>query len=249
MQNSKLQLEIIKSDKNKFYLCILPKKYITPIEYIEDLIDQLRKDIFPLFSTKGAAPFTVLRNTFCVVDHVSKLIYNSTSSQTKRMKKLLCKLSKFDSFINTKYRMYSSYIVQIYRHDLVHNVRPLPKIIKIIEKNNNKTSNVISWFAISSEIHYTAPKDFDSLKNYIKNTKNRKNLGHLRYIGNQIFINNYCMFFDLINFLEEYKDSLSKDKNLQETFAKNYENIVRSNLNKIENFVLDKNKDKEVKIL
>jgi len=250
MQNAKLQLEIEKNINGKGKICVLPNEYLDPSEYIQDLIDQLKSDIFPLFKNKGFAPFTIARNIFCFIDHISALRYGikkKKGEQTKRIRKLISEFAKFDSYTNSKYKRYADYIVQIYRHDLVHNVRPLPHEIQIIEKNGRKSSG-ICWFFISSELKHNAPKNFDRLAEYFTKVSNRKNLCHLRYIGNQIVINNYCLFFDLINFLKVYKDLLKDDEKLQKDFIENYKKII-NNHKKIRNFILDKRKDKECKVL
>jgi len=242
------RLKIIKKIKGKVKLCVLPEEYLTPDEYVDDLINQLKKDIFPLFGVSGRAPFTVLRNAFCFIDHISQLIYGTGGAQTPRMRKIIYELASFDSYINRKYKRYADYIIQIYRHDLVHNIRPLPKVIQIIDKKGKKFYG-ISWFFISSEIDSAAPKSFKALMKYFNKDSNRKNLFHLRYIGNQIYINNYCLFFDLVNFLENYKKKIGGDIRLQKKFAENYRKIVEKNLEKIKSFKLDKRQDKEVKFI
>lgn len=250
MQKTKLKLEIIKIENNEWKLLVLPGEYFTSEEYIGNLIEQLKSDVFPLFKVAGSAPFTISRNVFCFIDHISALLFGiqkKRGEQTERIIKTIFEFAKFDTYINSKYKKYAEYIVQIYRHDLVHNVRPLPKIIKIIEKKEQKLKKGITWFYISSEIHPRAPKSFNSLKRYFNNTKNRKNLFHLRYIGNQIYVNNYCLFFDLVNFLDGLEKCVENDNRLATKIALNYKKIVKNNLNKIENFILDKNKDKEVK--
>ncbi len=237
-----------KSDK----VCVLPNEYLNPSEYIDNLVDQLRQDIFPLFKVKGFAPFTIARNIFCFIDHVSGLKYGNKKEkgyQTKRIKKLISEFANFDTYIQGKYKLYAPYIVKVYRHDLVHNVRPFPHEFEIIDKANKKQKGV-SWFFVSSDIgkNYQGRKTFKKLTKHFKNTKNRKNLCHLRYIGNQIVINNYCLFFDFVNFLKKYQKLLKADKGLQNKFIKNYEEI-KNNYFPINDFILDKRKDKECKIL
>ena len=117
------------------------------------------------------------------------------------------------------------------------------------DKNGNGSQGV-SWFFISSDIgkNPPKPKTFLKLSKHFENTKNRKNLCHLRYIGNQIVINNYCLFFDFVNFLKEYQELLRNDKKLRDEFIKNYGEIINDHL-EIKNFILDKRKDKECRIL
>jgi len=249
MKSTGLQLEIVKNIDKKKKVCILPGEYLSPAEYIQDLINQLRKDIYPLFKVRGHALFTIARNTFCFIDHVSLLRYGANGNQTERIKKLIGEFAKYDSdkklYINSKYKRYADYIVKIYRHDLVHNVRPFPHKFQIIDKTSNK-SDGISWFYIASYIKDNTPKPrtFNKLAEYLKNIRNRSGLCHLRYRGNDIVINNYCLFFDFVNFLRDYKNLLSTDKNLQEEFAENYEKLVNQYC-RIKDFILDKGKDKE----
>lgn len=234
-------------------VCVLPGEYLSPEEYVQDLINQMKKDIYPLFNVKGNAPFTISRNIFCFIDHVSCLKYGylkkTEGEQTIRIKKMISEFASFDSYINNKYKIYAPYIVQIYRHDLVHNIRPFPHKIKIIKKGKSVKVDMESWFLISSDIgnDYPKPKTFNKLAEYFINTSNRKGLCHLRCSNNQIVINNYCLFFDLINFLYEYK-ALLKNGDEQDKFAKNYVSIVDRGFNKIKDFTLDKNEDKECKI-
>jgi len=251
MQKSKLRLKIVKNINGEDKVCVLRGKYLSHSEYIQDLINQLKRDIFPLFRVKGFAPFTISRNIFCFIDHVSVLRYGikrQKGEQTKRIKKLISEFAKFDSYINSKYKLYADYIIQIYRHDLVHNVRPLPHEFQVIEKNG-KGMKGISWFLTSSYIKDSAPKPrtFNKLADYFKNVKNRKNLCHLRYAENQIVINNYCLFFDFVNYLKKYKKVLENDQKSQNNFTKNYQQIIKNHF-EIKNFTLNKKRDKECEV-
>jgi len=216
--------------------------YFSPSEYAQNLLDQLKDDIYPLF--QGTPFFTVARNTFCFIDHVSALKYGPTS-QTPRIKKLLGEFADFDLYINEKYQRYAAFIVQVYRHDLVHNIRPFPHKIKVIDKNG-KLSTQISWFALSQAVRDNFPPraTFKQMAMYFKNTKNRSGLCHLRYHQNQIVINNFCLFFDLVNYLKNYKYILKNNENERVKFINNYQNIVK-NHETISDFVLDKTIDKE----
>jgi hypothetical protein len=244
-QKTKLPSNIVKTINGENKVCVLLGEYLSPTEYIQDLIGQLKKDIYPLFKVKGSAPFTVARNTFCFIDHISALRYGRNGNQTTRIKKLISEFAGFDSYINSKYKRYADYIVQVYRHDLVHNIRPFPHKFQIIDKVGNK-SDGISWFFVSSYMKDTAPKPrtFNKLADYFKNVRNRSGLCHLRYRGNDIVINNYCLFFDLVNFLKDYKELLKNDTELQKEFINNYKKIAREYL-KLGSFILDKRQDKE----
>lgn len=218
----------------------------SPSEYIQNLLDQLKNDVFPLFN--GTPFFTIARNTFCFIDHVSALKFGITSDrgeQTARIKKLLGEFATFDPYINEKYKRYAGFITQVYRHDLVHNIRPFPHKIKVIDKNGNQSIQV-SWFAVTHQTKKDLPKPatFESLSEYFSSTRNRSGLCHLRYCGNQIVINNFCLFFDLISFMKEYKSILDTDPDQQKLFISNYQLIVNKYPN-ITDFILDKAKDKE----
>lgn len=218
-------------------------KYLAPSEYIRDIIDQLRNDIFPLF--QGSPFFTIARNTFCFIDHISALKFGTTN-QTTRIKALLGEFAKFDRYLNRKYQNYSSFIVQVYRHDLVHNIRPFPHKIQIIEEDGTKADG-ISWFHITQQtISMPNAQLFNQLAQNFENINFRKNLFHLRYSNNQVIINNNCLFFDLVNFLNQYENMLEKDVNEQNKFVNNYKKIANKYFS-INNFILDKTKDKECK--
>ena len=87
MTNPNLPNDLIKNIKGQDCVCVLPGEYFNPQEYIQNLIDQLEADIFPLLKT--GAIFTLARNTFCFIDHVSslKLGQNYNNNQTDRIKK------------------------------------------------------------------------------------------------------------------------------------------------------------------
>lgn len=239
--NGQLPVEITQERvKNK--LIVLPGESFTPQEYVQNLITQLEHDIFPLFSIKGSAPFTIARNSFCFVDHISRLIYGKKKNQTWRMKKVLKEFAPNEAYINNHYSDYAPYLVQLYRHDLVHNVRPLPKEITIRE--NQKNTKTTSWFFMFSK-HETGTS-FDELKTNFNKSKFRKGYCHLRYTGNQVVINTNSLFFDLIIFLEALVKQLDASKSLRTNFTDNYYAVIEENYFKINKLLLDKDKNKEV---
>lgn len=241
MTTSNLPSDLIKNIKGQDCVCVLPGEYFSPQQYIQNLIDQLEGDIYPLLKTH--ATFTVARNTFCFIDHVSslKLGPNYNNNQTDRIEAILKEFAGFNPYINSKYNKYAQYVVQVYRHDIVHNIRPFPHQIRIVDKNG--ASNKTSWFILSQE----GPQNltFEQASSYFQNVNNRKNLCHLRYYGDQVFVNNWCLFFDLVNFLHEYKKELDTDNSAQGNFVDNYKKILDKNYNKIADFELDKTADKE----
>lgn len=241
MANSSLPNDLIKNINGQDCICVLPGEYFSPQQYIQNLIDQLKGDIFPLL--KNSSIFTVARNTFCFIDHVSsiKLGPNYGNNQTERIEAILQEFAIFDSYINSKYQRYAKYIIQVYRHDIVHNIRPFPHQITIVDKNGR--SNKTSWFVLSQE----GPQDlsFQEASQYFNNAKNRKNLCHLRYSGDQVFVNNWCLFFDLVNYLKDYKQELETDSIVRDNFVNNFKSLFEKNYCKIDCFVLDKTADSE----
>ncbi|MBN1915879.1 hypothetical protein JW796_02690 [Candidatus Dojkabacteria bacterium] len=239
-------LTVVNKDKGLFHLAVLPGKSFQPYEYVSDLIDQLKGDIFPLLESQIGL-FTIARNIFCFTDHIASLMYIHTGKkQTERIKIVLNDFMPYDKYVNSKYKRYRSYLVQVYRHDLVHNVRPLPHIIDTIRKGATRKDRQESWFFQSNYLKHDAPKSLEELSEYFKIAKNRKGYCHLRYHRNEILVNNFCLFFDLINYLQDLKEKLRTDSNLQEIFANNYQKIV-DNYWKIKDYILDKNKDEECK--
>lgn len=242
------------SDKNvlpknlisKDSMIVLPGESYSPQEYVLNLVDQLEADIFPLFKVQGAAPFTIIRNSFCYVDHISRLFYGKNgknNNQSVRMRKIISQFADSDEYMNNNYQNYAPYLIQLYRHDLVHNIRPLPKQIKVMK--DGELSNETSWFFIFSKHDYSL--SFDDFTKKFQEKRFRNGFGHLRYTDNQIAINTQSLFFDLVIFLKKLAKKLEHDKNLQKKFIKNYNKIIDENYFKIDNrIILDKDANKEI---
>ncbi len=212
---------------------------ITPSEYIGVLIDQLRDDVYPLLNspevTAGGAPFTVLRNIFCYIDLVSMLRYgpdknSSYGKGTGNISKLLMSFGPKD--MKARYRKYSKYLIQIYRHDLVHTVEPRLKIMKIISNNTN-IIQLIGWSIRSDCMNKQKYKsiiyNFDIGAKLMRSDSFRKNeFLHLRFDENSMspVINTIAFFFDLVNYLFDYQNSLTKDEDINKEFALNYVQMV-----------------------
>jgi hypothetical protein len=244
---SRLKTSLIRKSKRKYYLTVLPSEEFEPYKYVENLVEQMKADIFPLLASKRGA-FTVPRNCFCFIDHISslQLLDKYPKDQTKRIEEILGSFMPYDTYINSKYQRYSAYIVQVYRHDLVHNIRPFPHSIKVIELGTKKEVQRVAWFILSDLVKSDAPRSFDSLSDYFRQARNRKGYGHLRYHGNQVHINNFCLFFDLVNYLVDLAELLKTDFNLQKTVAENYQSISEKHFEIGGGFVLNKNADKEI---
>jgi len=242
-------------------------KPVTPAHYIQNLIDQLENDIFPVLCrgqddpTISSDAFTVLRNVFCFIDHVSSLLFRHKRykkrrggyrniTQTEYMILSLNSFMKEDIYINSKYREYSSYLVQIYRHDLVHHVHPLPHFIWVrnIGERKNTRKRKVSGFVVYNKKPKRLSDKIGDLIDDFKSRRNRNNLCHLRYMHNSIVINSYCIFFDCVNYLLYVRDQLKANAIKREKLLENYSNIVNyKKYMNINGFVLDKYKNRRCK--
>lgn len=223
-------------------LIVLPGQFYSPESYFEDLINQLRDDIYPLFrATTGGAPFTVTRNTLCFVDHTSQLLYGPRGNQTPKLKKVISQLGTVDDHLNDLYKKYASYLVQIYRHDLVHNIRPFPK--QIMVKARAKTEIRETWFFMRTICN---GKSFeDNFKDMLKK-KSRKGRAHLRLAGDQVNIDTFSLFYDTVILLDQLKNKAKSDAKFKQKVTKNYYSIMQSHYYSIENFELDQTTNKHI---
>ena len=232
----------MEQSKNNKKLLVLPGESLTPEAYLQNLIDQLESDIYPLFrQTTGGAPFTVIRNTFCFIDHVSQLLHKPSSPQNVNMKKVIAKLGSIDSYLNNHYKLYAPYLIQLYRHDLVHNIRPFPKSLIILDTNRNERAE--SWFFNATKVDgRTFSANLADMKK--KATRNGRN--HLRYIGNQIYIDTFSVYFDTIIFIEEIISELASNPKLRARIVKNYYKIMQYSYSSLVDFKLDIRDNKPV---
>ncbi|MFH1255315.1 MAG: hypothetical protein V1667_02515 [bacterium] len=222
---------------------ILPylEKKITPREHLQDLVNQLKNDIYPLFkvpSVTRGAPFTVLRNIFNYIDYIALLRFGAKKGNYGNgmgdVDRLLDDFGPDD--MKERYRLYKDYLIQIYRHDLVHLVSPRSKIMKILNSNKKEEIKIIG-FCITSETFNDKNgerknkilDDFEQGCSLMKSVEFRKNrFFNLRLNNGVPNINSISVFFDLINYIKDYQASLSKEENLNRIFA---ENFIASNLN------------------
>lgn len=207
---------------NSQKLMVLPGEYFSPSEYFQNLIEQLKNDIYPLFRTDGAAPFTISRNVFCFIDHVSQLISFDTNGQNERLKLVIHELGSIDEDLRDKYIKYSDYLIQVLRHDIVHNVRPFPKKVK--QENGGY---IDAWYTI-----YTICDGMPFENNLIKmkDIKNRKGRRHLEINRqNAVDIDSYSLFFDFIVYLQQLKTLADEDNNFRQTITENYYKIFQKN--------------------
>jgi hypothetical protein len=231
-------------------------KFITPREHLQDLIDQLHGDIFPLLKvpevTAGGAPFTVLRNIFCYMEYVALLRFGKKrNSESGNLEKMLDDFGPED--MKARYRIYKKYLIQLYRHDLVHLTSPRMKIIQI--KNDRNRIAYAGFFIISDVVGQNNVQkkskilgDFDQACSLMRSVNFRKNsFIHLRLSESTITINTLVMFFDLINYLKDYQASLAKEEELNRNFA---ENLIEANLNSaiklIKEQPIDLSKNKQI---
>ena len=99
------------------------------MKYIDDLIQQIESDIFPLFFfTQGSAPLTILRNLFCFLDHTARLQYSNEPTSLQQ----IFTVGSFGAYerIQKRYSQIYPFLIQMYRNELVHHIRPFPKMIK-----------------------------------------------------------------------------------------------------------------------
>lgn len=208
-------------------------KKITPREHLQDLLDQLRNDIYPLFKpsvTSGGAPFTVLRNIFSYLDYVALLRFGPRGAYGNGMSKIDKLLDDFGpKDMKGRYKQYKDYLIQIYRHDLVHLTSPRLKIMKII-RNKEEKIEIVGFFIASDTFNDKKEEkkkrilhDFEQGCLLMKSEKFREdNFFHLRLRKNTPIINSISMFFDLANYIKEYQTSLANEEELNKIFAKHF---------------------------
>jgi len=232
--NNKLKISVWGNDNIK-----------TPSGYIQNLIDHIRDDIYPLFFlTSGGAPFTILRNLFCYLDHTARLRFGNNQDS---LDKLFCK-GDFGAYkhIQKRYCQIHKDLIQLYRHELAHHIRPWPKIRKVkIEKSRERKliGFHISW-EVNKKMIQAKFEDFAEFAEFMRKEKNRKHLNHLRsskYYP-QFIVNTFCFLSDIVDYLNRYAIILDNKEEERLNFCKNYLLIVALNLFKPNNtlLILDK---------
>lgn len=238
----------------------------TPAKYIGNLVDQIESDIFPLlFFTKGHAPFTVLRNLFCFLDHATRLRYGNDKIKLGTMfeksdpsNQKNKKNEKFGAYkhIQKRYFEVHPFLIQMYRHELVHHIRPFPKFISfevinssgdVVEAGTQRIGFNISP-NVNKKLIKSSLESFDQMYNFMKKEKNRTDFGHLRSFRNpktleyeSFVFNVLCFMFDVVEYLKRYIVVLKKDRKEQESFVRHYQSIIKSNLTRPQSsLILDK---------
>lgn len=214
----------------------------TPVDYINDLIQQIKDDVYPLFFfTPGAAPFTILRNLLCFLDHVARLRFgNETDSLTK-----LFEAEEFGAyqFIRRRYRELSPFLIQMYRHELVHHVRPFRKKTeyKIMKGDGSvrETGFREFGFHISSDINAKLKNrneyTFDGVIKFLKSEDNRSHFCHLRSVRDadgeyvNFVFNTFCFLGDVVDYLDKYNDRLDSSGGESANFLDNFHKISSLN--------------------
>lgn len=199
--------------------------------HLDNLLSHLEGDIFPLLSkTDGKAPFTVLRNVLCYCDCIARLQYGRKGSSGD-LDQLFDHFGPYE-YIQKRYRRYKKYLVQVYRHELVHTVRPWSKVM-FVKDNNNLSLSYVRW-SVTGQLNtetQSSSNDFQKLKKLLAIEGNRKNLVHLGVDRHEsespvIIINTYCFLFDLVNYIEELKKKPGENDQLKENFMKNLIEII-----------------------
>lgn len=218
--------------------------------HLNNILDQIEKDVFSLLAnTDEKAPFTVLRNVLCFCDCVACLRYGKRGGGGD-LEQLFDELGPY-AYIRRRYCEYKKYLIQLYRHDLVHTIRPWSKMM-FVKCNDVLTLGIVGWHITAQLNNKTQAHkaDFNKLKNLLAVENNRKNLVHLRVDkkrNQSPVINTYCFLFDLVNYIEELKEQLKTDKETMEQFMKNLiEMIVESSFRLLKHDIptldLDNNK-------
>ena len=230
----KKHLEIIAMDhikltveKSEVMICV-ETHFESAEEHLESLIGQLKDDIFPLFRVKGNAPFTILRNTLSFCDYISRLHFGKKGSSGD-LSRLFDSFGSYD-YIKERYLEYKKYLIQLYRHEVIHTIRPWSKGMLLRKSGNLKFGNV-GWNIksklpkeVEKKISKEKDKDkFDKLYSLLKEENNRKNLFHLRLSkkSNSPVINTYCFFFDLVDYLKNFIELVNSDADIERALLEN----------------------------
>lgn len=190
-------------------------KQVTPRDHIGNLVDQLRGDIYPILERN--APFASLRNIMCYAEYAALLRYGTAGarSESGNLNRLFGHFS-YGRF-ERDYRRYASYLIQLYRHDLVHLTAPRMKVIQTTIRGTTGIS--VAGFSIDSScIH----GDYDALCSQMKQESFRSGLAHLRLDATNIHIHAQSLYFDLIHFLTDWQGELSHSDLENRSFAENF---------------------------
>lgn len=221
-----IKLDKLETDKPEVFV---ETEMHSAARHLDNLLSQLEGDIFPLLSkTDGKAPFTVLRNVLCYCDYVAQLQFGKIGTSGS-LEQLFDNFGTYE-YIQRRYREYKKYLIQLYRHDLVHTIRPWSKIM-FVKHNNQISLNYVGWH-IRAHLNRNAETmrdNFSELKKLLSQESKRKNLVHLQIDKNISFspiINVYCFLFDLVNYTDGLKKKLDTDHQVMEDFMKNLIEII-----------------------
>jgi len=208
-------------------------KSITPREHLQDLLNQLKSEIYSLLRVvESKAAFNLLRSTFCYLDYIALLRFgpknnNNYGKGAGNLEELLDDFGPED--MKERYRKYKDYLVQIYRHDLVHLISPRLKVMKVKE-NGGERIETIGFKIIADtcndkgkEKKANILQDFEQACSLMRSVQFRKNtFFHLRFDQNIPTINSLSMFFDTANYIKDYQSSLTKEVELNKRFAEHF---------------------------
>lgn len=217
-------------------------KFVTPREHLVNLLDQLKGDIYPILQ-KQNAPFTALRNIMCFAEYIALLKFGTLGQKSEQGN--LPRLFGHFSYgrFEKNYREYSPYLIQLYRHDLIHLTSPRQKII--YTTINNITGLSITGFYIDS----TCPNnDYDELCSLMRNESNRSGLKHLRLRATEIVIHVQSLYFDLVLFIKDYISELAHNADMNEKFAQiHIKTTIRSALKVYDNPPINQDDNKHIR--
>jgi hypothetical protein len=92
-------------------------------QYLQMLSKSMDDDLMPLFGAAGGAPFALVREVMCYVDHLGALLVGrctggGTSTGGRQF------LSGYMAEVDPSYRSNGGMLYEMYRHGTVHNFAP-----------------------------------------------------------------------------------------------------------------------------
>jgi hypothetical protein len=93
-------------------------------QYLQMLSKSMDDDLMPLFGAAGGAPFALVREVMCYVDHLGALLVGrctggGTSTGGRQF------LSGYMAEVDPSYRSNGGMLYEMYRHGTVHNFAPV----------------------------------------------------------------------------------------------------------------------------
>ena len=108
-------------------------------KYLMNLRDTVIRDIKPLLKVEGVAPFAIIREVLCYIDHLSHL-YTGSPEVGKRFSVFLTEIS---SKVDCHYSVRAEEIYRMYRNGTVHEFEP-----KMLENNKGQR---LRWLCFDGE--------------------------------------------------------------------------------------------------